>query len=124
MFKPITTSTEKIVAATERISTETEKIAKRTKQVKKSLKTLPTDIVAAQSPTDDRTSQSEDQEDGSIIDPTKILSTATIREINQKDNINDLARYAVETYKKYENPNYNKYIGMDQWYKKNILCKV
>ena len=112
LFKPITSATEKVVTATENVSTEvakvgteTEKIAKRTKQVKKSLKTLPADIVSAQSapvaaqpdpvvaqpePVDEQA-----QTGRTVYRPDEVFTTATLSEINEKDNIDDLVRYTL-----------------------------
>ena len=73
LFKPITTSTEKI--------------AKRTKQVKKSLKTLPADIVAAQ------------PEHRRIYRPGEIFTTTTLDEIKNISTEDELARYTVDTFK-------------------------
>ena len=100
-FKPITESTEKIVAATEQVGKETEKIARRTKQVKKSLKTLPTDIAAAQlaiQPEERAEERTEERIEGRpIIDPTTIFSKNLIKIIKPVDDI-ILAKYAAVTF--------------------------
>ena len=67
--------------------------------------------------------QSEQTPRRRIYQPDEIFTTITLDEIKGKDNIDDLARYAVDTWKKserYVKTSFGKNISWKQWYKKYI----
>ena len=69
--------------------------------------------------------QPEQTQGRRVYRPDEVFATTTLDEIKKinESNIDELARYAVETYKKkerYIKTSFGKYINFEQWYKKYI----